>query len=210
MDKDDNPGTRLIALAHANPKFAGLTRKALAEAFGVTYETLRKWVEGESAPSRNRAADLAELLGVRPESFMHGVMPSVNQNLSGDPAHLARPVSYGSVILGSPTDLPVVKWRDSNMLIGHARFCVIAPDDSMQPVVLEGMKVDFDSTLTPLNKDVVLVEDNTGDWYIRTYLRAPNERWKAKAEHSDYVMMDNDGDGLKVLAVMTGTRGRRG
>lgn len=96
------------------------------------------------------------------------------------------------------------------MLNGHQRFTVVAQDDSMQPVVLEGMQVEFDSALTPLNKDVVLVEDAGGDWYIRTYLRAPNDQWKAKPEHADYVLLDSHEHGLVVLGVMTGTRGRRG
>lgn len=49
------------------------SQKALAGQLGVSYETLRKWIRGDTAPNRARAAAVAELLGCQIEEFMHGV-----------------------------------------------------------------------------------------------------------------------------------------
>ncbi len=65
----DTVGIRIEALA----KQKGLPQgAALAAHFGVSYETLRKWREGESAPNRSRQQLIAEKLGVAPEAFMFG------------------------------------------------------------------------------------------------------------------------------------------
>lgn len=67
---EETVGARIERLAAAK----GLpANAALAELFGVTYETLRKWRAGQTAPSRKRAAKISEKLGVEPEVFMHGV-----------------------------------------------------------------------------------------------------------------------------------------
>jgi transcriptional regulator with XRE-family HTH domain len=46
----------------------------LAHALGVTYETLRKWREGLTAPNRTKQQKIAEYLGVPPAEFMHGIV----------------------------------------------------------------------------------------------------------------------------------------
>ena len=51
--------------------------KALAERFGVTYETLRAWTAdgGKIAPNRSRAQKVADVLGVPVEVVMYGSPP---------------------------------------------------------------------------------------------------------------------------------------
>jgi transcriptional regulator with XRE-family HTH domain len=64
-------GYRVIRLAAA----AGFPadRRALCRSLGITYETLRKWMRGTTAPNRNRAIGLSQQLGVPVEVIMHGV-----------------------------------------------------------------------------------------------------------------------------------------
>lgn len=47
--------------------------QALASALGVSYESLRKWSAGKTAPNRARAEKIAAYLGCPIESFMLGV-----------------------------------------------------------------------------------------------------------------------------------------
>ena len=55
--------------------------KALAELFGVTYETLRAWsVDGaKMAPNRSRAIKIAEVLKTTVEVVMYGAPPPPRQ-----------------------------------------------------------------------------------------------------------------------------------
>jgi transcriptional regulator with XRE-family HTH domain len=46
--------------------------EALAEALGVTYEAMRQWTRGPTAPSRKRAQVVADYLKVSVETVMHG------------------------------------------------------------------------------------------------------------------------------------------
>lgn len=64
-------GDRIEELAKARGLSYG---KSLADAFGVSYETLRKWRSGKTAPNRSRAELVAAHLGVKPEAFMHGAV----------------------------------------------------------------------------------------------------------------------------------------
>lgn len=213
-------GTRIIERAAKHPKFANLSRKELAEAFGVSYEALRKWISGTTRPSRKHEEHIAMLLGALPETFTHGVEyletddqgePLVQEvDRKGKHSYLAQPVSRNSVTVDTPSNLQTVNWRDGAMVSSQKRFVVVAPDDSMEPIILKGSRVILDRTLTARNKDIVLIEDSAGEWYLRTYRQAPNARWGAKAENTDYDPMDSERDGLRVLAVFDGYHGRRG
>ena len=66
----ETPGTRIERIAAAKNLPSG---EKLAHALGVTYETLRKWREGLTAPNRTKQQKIAEYLGVPPAEFMHGI-----------------------------------------------------------------------------------------------------------------------------------------
>lgn len=75
-DVQETVGSRIKAIALAKAlreARAPLSQKALAQALGVSYETLRKWSQGLTAPNRSRAIAVAEWLGCQVEEFMHGV-----------------------------------------------------------------------------------------------------------------------------------------
>jgi transcriptional regulator with XRE-family HTH domain len=73
---EETVGSRIKALAIAKALRDGKetpTFEQIAEAVGVSYESLRKWSAGKTAPNRKRAQQIATYLGCPPEEFMHGV-----------------------------------------------------------------------------------------------------------------------------------------
>lgn len=70
--ENDTVGQRLVRIAVTKESLP-TSKKELAASFGVSYETLRKWEKGLTAPTRSRADALAVLLQVPAESFMHGI-----------------------------------------------------------------------------------------------------------------------------------------
>ena len=217
---EESIGDRLVRLAAAHPDFAGLTRTALAERLGMSYETLRKWQANKSGPSRRRAEEIASLLGVPAETLTHGVTyigAPETQNLERPSQSgvgvltLAQPVSPDSVNISLRSRPPPIGWRDEKMLKAHKRFSVIAPDDTMAPVILRGAAVIFDQSMLPArNGDIVLLRDMTGDWHIREYQGAPDGEWRALPQHERALTLESGRHGLEVLAVFDGTIGRRG
>lgn len=81
-DLHETVGARIVRLAAAIPSLAG-TKRQLADACGVEYETLRKWVNGDSAPTRGRAQHIADMLGIPVETLMHNVPASGLPDLDG-------------------------------------------------------------------------------------------------------------------------------
>lgn len=51
-------------------KKAGLTQIDLAEKIGVSIATLRRWEAGETSPTGTRIIELANLLGISPDSLV--------------------------------------------------------------------------------------------------------------------------------------------
>lgn len=80
-------GDRIERLAKAKGLPVG---GALANRLGVSYETLRRWKAGDTAPNRNRAVRIAEFLGCAPEAFMHGVTDAAAEALPSDEARLVE------------------------------------------------------------------------------------------------------------------------
>lgn len=73
-------GARIQRLASATGKPAGKPAgKHLAKALGVSFEALRQWTKGITAPSRQRAESIAAYLGVPVEVVMHGAPPPPRQ-----------------------------------------------------------------------------------------------------------------------------------
>ena len=216
MTEEDTVGVRIIRIAAAHPILNTQSRKDLAKTFGVSYETLRKWVSGQAAPSRKRAESIASRMGVRAETFMHGVVYHVHSvqfvNEGNGKFSVAQAVSPES-LTSTPQSRPqAIKWRSREMIKDHPQFSVTVPDDSMAPILLKGMTAEFDSGPAEKNEirkdEVVLVEDSSGDWYIRTYSEVTSKRWQAVPTKG--VPLESDRDGLIVLAVLTGSQGRRG
>lgn len=66
---EETVGERIQRIARERKLASG---EALAEALGVTYEAMRQWTRGPTAPSRKRAQIVADYLRVSVETVMHG------------------------------------------------------------------------------------------------------------------------------------------
>lgn len=81
-------GERLIRVAKTE---LGLNQTQLAQALGVSGETLRKWRTGEIAPNRARARMVAEQFGRSVAWVMHGDEPHDNDPVLPLQVHLHEP-----------------------------------------------------------------------------------------------------------------------
>lgn len=81
---------------------APLNATDLAAALGVSYESLRKWTAGKTAPNRARAETIAAYLGCPVESFMLGVRFSDED----DQSETAPPASDEKALLAVFRALP--------------------------------------------------------------------------------------------------------
>lgn len=108
----------------------GWTLAQFADQLGVSYETVRKWVVGTTAPNRNRIKRICELLPVSPEWVMFGEGAAV-----AAPA-LAPEVSSSSVMWSlTPDEAKVVEaYRASRLAAMRLReLTEVAPALPSEP-----------------------------------------------------------------------------
>lgn len=85
-----------------------------------------------------------------------------------------------------------------------SRFRVAMPDDSMAPRVRRGDLVEFDSTVQPRSGDGVLVQARDGALFFRVYKQGRPDAWQAHPVNPDFLPLDSERDGLRVVAVLVG------
>ena len=82
-------------------KKAGLTQIQLAEKLGISIATLRRWEAGETAPTGTKIFDLAQQLGVSPDSIVasndNGSHESINDS-DGQTGHQSLPRENGMLV----------------------------------------------------------------------------------------------------------------
>lgn len=192
-------GQRIEAIALQK----GLPQHArLAALIGVTYETLRKWREGASAPNRARQAVLVELLGVPAEVFMHGIQAAGTPQVGGE-----KPPQPHALSLSAVKVVPHLSWGQlmTDDLPGVFRLALV--DDSMAPRAGAGQVVTFARTTQAHAGDGVLVADREGNHFFRRYAERRPGHWQAVAENADYQPLDSIIDGLTVQAVLVAVDG---
>lgn len=91
----------------------------------------------------------------------------------------------------------------------EAEFQTNVPDASMAPDVPRDAVAIFITGVEPEAGDFVLLTDRSGHHYLREYKLLRPGHWQAHALNSAYLPLDSEQDGLKVLAVFDGVRGRR-
>lgn len=64
--------------------------RQLAGELGVSYETLRKWVIGSTAPNRQRTAEVARLLDVSVEFVTYGSTEPASGHTAVDPVEITE------------------------------------------------------------------------------------------------------------------------
>jgi phage repressor protein C with HTH and peptisase S24 domain len=104
---------------------------------------------------------------------------------------------------------PGMKHRESVRSLPQ-HFAVVAPDDSMAPVVVKGDQVLLNTELAPRHGDIVLVEDPAGQWWIRNYLTLLDGSWEVQPQDPRFGAWFASEEGASVVGVFEGTLGRRG
>jgi len=183
---DETIGTRIEAIAAAKGIPGGAQ---LAKRFGVSYETLRKWREGETAPNRAKQAVVSRELGVPVGAFMFGAPHEhgVAHPMSPDTSNLPLLLSWEDVV--SKNLLPEV-------------FRLAMPDGSMASTP-QGTVLFFSTLEKPRPGWGVLFEDKHGCRHIRRYVDVRPGHWRAEATAPGFSSFDSIEDGLAILAAMT-------
>ena len=88
-------------------------------------------------------------------------------------------------------------------------FQTTMPDASMAPAIPKGARIIFVTGPQPEPEDFVLVADRDGQHYVREYKQGRGREWEAHAINSGVLPMHSSRDGLTVLAIFDGMRGRR-
>lgn len=177
------------------------TGGALADALEVSYETLRKWKVGSTAPNRGRVELISKYLKVPEALVMHGE----DREDSSRPAH--------AVSLEKHTVTPRVEWSE---LMGDQDlpdlFEVEVPDNAMGPRAGSGRIVKFDRRVKAQPGDGVLVKDRGGRVFFRMYREGIGGHWQAVPRTEGYRTLDSRDDALEIVAVMVGVsvRGTEG
>ena len=88
-------------------------------------------------------------------------------------------------------------------------FQTTAPDSAMAPDVPRGARIIMVTGVAPEPGDFVLVADAHGAQHLREYKQLRPGHWQAHARNAAFLPLDSARDGLRVLAVFDGIRGRR-
>jgi hypothetical protein len=83
------------------------------------------------------------------------------------------------------------------------------PDNAMAPEAPKGARVIFITGLAPEPGDWVLLRDREGQTLCREYRMSRGQAWEAHAVNRAVAPLHSETDGLVVLAVYDGMRGRR-
>lgn len=182
----------------------GATTTSLAAAVGITYQAVKKAQAGKSGSfSAKNNAKAAAFLGVDSDWLASG-----RGRKHQDPQ--VEGVAHG-MSLDERTMAPQHReWE--HLMHGplEPEFQTVVPDASMAPDVPKGARVIFVTGIEPVPGDFVLICDSGGVPYLREFKQHRPGRWEAHARNPAFLPLDSERDGLKVLAVFDGIRGRRG
>lgn len=83
------------------------------------------------------------------------------------------------------------------------------PDNAMAPDAPRGARCMFVTGVQPEPGDWVLLRDQAGALYCRAYVLSRPGQWEAHALNPAFLPLHADRDGLQVVAVFDGMRGRK-
>lgn len=153
---------------------------------------------------------VGDRLASKMEQRMHKAPGWMDLPPNGGYQHLedlqAREVSHPPYIITPQT----IEWGKLMKTELPAEFRVVLPDDSMAPEARAGSLVTFERDLGPRPGDFVLLVDDEGRWYMREYRESRPGTWEAHATGKGYEPLLSKRDGLRVMAVFTGIKSRRG
>lgn len=206
-------GARIERIAREKGLPAGAK---LADELGVTYETLRKWRQGITAPNRTRATHIARVLGVPKDQFMAdaprmgegayaGVSESPDYGLS---RHMSQSDDDDLVIDQFDTggkmgdglvlrDQPGVirgwrvspEWVQKNVKQYSAarNLCIVTGfGDSMRPMFNPGDPLLVDRGVSSMDFDGVYFFRVDGEGFVKRLQRVPGQGIIAISENKAY------------------------
>lgn len=152
----------------------GWSLAELAHEVGVSYETCRRWVQGDIAPNRQRVAKLAKLLNRTPEWVMYGIEKDA-VGPDADASIAPRQITeYESLSDLKENDFVLVSSVDVKLSAGRGKEAWHVEDGKPLPFVstfirglgssprhLRAVRIDGDS-MEPLlfDGDLVLIDTN--------------------------------------------------
>lgn len=180
----------------------------LGRVIEATDQTLHNWKSRGVPPSRHKA--IADALGwtvdaMLSDDWMPAHHPKEGPGLGAPGSGVAHPLSEAK-FEDAPT---VVVWERILKEPLRAEFQTLMPDASMEPGVPRGARVIFITGVQVEPGDWALVRDPEGHLYLRVIRQLKPGRWEAHALNPAFLPMDSERDGLAVVAVFDGVRGRK-
>lgn len=222
--ENEAEASRLRALWAATEDARAARGVKSQEAFGAAYSIGNQaavgfFLNGKTALSVKAALGFARGLGCQVGDFSPRLARELNAM-----AEMSSPVL--AVRTGAALPLPsvahdmsqlpytvlptTIAWGD--LMEGNlpAEFGVVIEDNSMAPDAPAGTLIYFEKRSDARSPDWVLLVDDAGHWYIRDYKERRPGHWEAHAINPDFLPLDSIRDGLRVVAVYMGQRGRKG
>lgn len=182
----------------------GMSWAELGRGIGASDQAMHNWKQRGVPASRHKA--IADAFGWTVDRLIaehwtpeHPPM----QGLSGHPkAH--------DLSLSRRDDAPIrIEWERILKDPLKREFQTVMPDASMEPDIPRGAGIIFVTDLQPAPGDWVLIKDRDGAPFVRELRQVKPGRWEAHALNPAFLPMDSERDGLEVLAVFDGLRGRK-
>lgn len=188
---------------------AELTRRKmtwadLGRAIDATDQVMHNW-KSRGVPAKRHKA-IAGALGWTVDRLVADDWTPEQPPSEGVGAH---PVAH-DLSLNRRDDAPVrIEWDRILKDPLKREFQTTMPDASMEPDIPRGAGIIFVTDLQAAPGDWVLIRDRDGNPFVRELRQVKPGRWQAHALNPAFLPMDSDADGLEVLAVFDGLRGRK-
>lgn len=183
----------------------GLSQEEFAARAGVSNGTIGN-IEAGTRHNPRALLEIAAAAGVTADWLKNGKSPKrpigwMPQQHTIEGRDLPD-VAHSMIHLESDDEPITLSWE---FILSAAplprRFRLAVPDDAMAPNAPRGTGLIFSTEATPKFGRGILVEDSTGQRYVRRYAQGPGGRWVAEPRNSAYLAIDS-ADGAKVLAVV--------
>jgi SOS-response transcriptional repressor LexA len=229
----DDEKTRFAARFNKACDIAGIQsgrgrRAELARMFGVSGESARKWLSGESIPKSSRIANIARSLGVNGEWLLTGqgeAQPPHLPSSAPDGAALAGGRHARDVVEPGPglrARVPLVSWITAGNWgevvdnfqpgdaddwiattanVGPHAFALRIRGESMVPTIPDGAIVVVDPDAQPRHRSVVIVRQNHDSEATCKRLIQEGSRWFLQPDNPRYPVLEMSPD-AKIVGVV--------
>lgn len=215
-DRERSPFGRRM---HLSRKSAGLTQMQVRERLGVSQGTISDAeLMGQSS---GKVAEFAALYHVDAVWLAtgEGEAPTWWDQAERQDWTPSQPAPTGVIVSPVAQDSSHPKFEDAPTTVAWERilidplkpeFQTTMPDASMEPDIPRGARVIFITGAEPVPGDWVLCADSDSNLYLREMRQLRPGRWEAHALNQAFLPLDSERDGLRVVAVFDGVRGRKG